>query len=344
MKGTLGPVGVAFATCALVVATAGAPLAVNTCAGSKIKSTGKKAKCKLGVYARVPLDTAKLTGCEAKLSQSFTKAEAKATKEPCSTTGDANAIEDKVDAFVNDVVTEVDVFPDPSRCQSAKLKAAGKKVACRLKLVAGLARHGTPIDPGKDGTCKSKFSSASVKAEAQGDCGAAASDTGAIEAKVDAFVTDVTTEIPGDIPSTTTTTTTLPCGVQGPVCGGSCPDGGACEAVVTGPGTFECACAGPVPCSLSCGGDCPEGSQCQSFFTQYDFECEIGGCACVATTYGCSDACLDYGFAGCTSGFGSSFPGACPAGQTCVAILYPGCPPCCGCNAFPGSAECPPCV
>jgi hypothetical protein len=130
---------VALGVFAFVAAGTGTASATNKCAASKIKSAGKKAKCKLGVFAKVPLDNAKLTGCETKFSQGFAKAEAKATKEPCSTTSDADAIEDKVDAFVDDVRSEVDVVPDPSKCQPAKLKAAGKKVACRLKLVAGLA-------------------------------------------------------------------------------------------------------------------------------------------------------------------------------------------------------------
>jgi hypothetical protein len=180
--------------------TTSTTLGPNKCAGSKIKATGKKAGCKLGVYAKAagsgdPPDGDKLTTCETKFSQAFAKAEAKATKEPCSTTGDAGDIEAKVDAFVDDVRTEIDVAPAPSKCQQSKLKAAGKKAKCRLKLVAGLAGKGTPIDPTKDATCKSKFSSASVKAEGQGDCGTAAGDTAVIEGKVDSFVTDVDTEL-----------------------------------------------------------------------------------------------------------------------------------------------------
>jgi hypothetical protein len=211
---------VALGVFAFVAAGTGTASATNKCAASKIKSAGKKAKCKLGVYGKAaggtdPVDTEKLTKCETKFSQAFAKAEAKATKEPCSTTGDAQDIEDKVDAFVTDVRTEIDVVPDPSKCQSAKMKAAGKKAACLLKLESGEAGKGIvpPVD--KVQKCKDKFSSASVKAEGQGDCGAAAGDTGPIEAKVEAFVADVDTEIPGVTPTTTPVTTTTSTTIAG---------------------------------------------------------------------------------------------------------------------------------
>jgi hypothetical protein len=259
---------VTLGACAFVVATAGASLATNKCAGSKVKATGKKAKCKLGVYGKAagsgdPVDTVKLTTCETKFSQSFAKAEAKATKEPCSTTGDASDLEAKVDAFVTDVLTEIDVAPTPSKCQGSKLKAAGKKAACRLKLVAGFKSKGVPIDPTKDATCKSKFSSASVKAEAQGDCGTAAGDTSAIEGKVDAFVADVDTELPGVTPTTgccgalpsllSFTTGTTGCGTNPPgtvtpaVCVQGTNNGTACanDGTCTGGGV----CRGHLDCT-----------------------------------------------------------------------------------------------
>jgi hypothetical protein len=86
------------------------------------------------------------------------------------------------------------------------MKAAGKKAACLLKLEAAEAAKAIPPPPDKVQKCKDKFSSASVKAEGQGDCGTAAGDTQDIEDKVEAFVADVDGEIPGITPATTTTT------------------------------------------------------------------------------------------------------------------------------------------
>jgi hypothetical protein len=84
-------------------------LAQNQCAGAKIKAVGKKAKCLLGLEAKeaakgVAPDPAKVQKCQDKLVSAFTKAEAKGG---CTTTGDAAAIEAKVDAFVADVADEL---------------------------------------------------------------------------------------------------------------------------------------------------------------------------------------------------------------------------------------------
>lgn len=82
----------------------------SKCTGAKLKAAGKKASCKLGVYAKAasknaPVDTAKLDACEAKYDTAFAKAESKS--DCVAPPGDAGAIEGKVDAFVDDVNSEL---------------------------------------------------------------------------------------------------------------------------------------------------------------------------------------------------------------------------------------------
>ncbi len=57
-----------------------------------------------------------------------------------------------------------------SKCDAAKLKAYGKKVACLAKLDAKLAKTGSPIDPARVLKCDGKFSTKCAKAEEGDDC------------------------------------------------------------------------------------------------------------------------------------------------------------------------------
>jgi hypothetical protein len=198
---------------ALVGVAANLQPAGSKCSGAKEKSTGKKASCKLSLYGKAtsagdPVDTLKLAKCESKFSSAFAKAEAKG--DCIGPTGDANTIEGKVDAFVDDVNTTITTGgPSPSKCQGKKIKAAGKKAKCILAVDAKAVTKAAPVDTTKIQKCKDKFSKTSVKAEDQGDCGAAAGDTGSIEATVDAFTDDVDAELTTPTTTTTTTTTTL---------------------------------------------------------------------------------------------------------------------------------------
>lgn len=96
----------------LLTATGGAALARATpaqkCALKKIKAVAKKAQLKLKCYAKAAVKGAVDPKCiakaEAKFDKLFTKAESKGG---CATSGDEQALEDKVDAFVADVVSEL---------------------------------------------------------------------------------------------------------------------------------------------------------------------------------------------------------------------------------------------
>lgn len=62
-----------------------------------------------------------------------------------------------------------------------------------------------------------------------------------------------------------------------PTCGGSCGDGGACEALNLGAGVFsDCVCSVPAPCDATCGGyDCPDGQVCTGDAGSGTCSCEV---------------------------------------------------------------------
>lgn len=182
----------ALAIFVLGALAAGSAHAQAKCQGSKMKAAGKKASCLLGLHAKsvakaAPIDPEKVTKCETKFSGSFTKAE---SKPPCATTGDAGAIEAKIDRFVDQIAENLALTP-PSKCQSAKLKAAGKKAKCMLGAEAKALSKSIAPDFSK---CIEKFNSAFAKAESNSDCGTAPG-AAAVEAQVDALDADVVCEL-----------------------------------------------------------------------------------------------------------------------------------------------------
>jgi len=102
---------VVFMALCATVAIARNAHAQNKCQGAKINAAGKKAACIAGLEAKrvskgTPIDSGKLAKCQDKVSAAYAKLE---TKGNCNTTGDAGAIENKVDAFVADLVSALDV-------------------------------------------------------------------------------------------------------------------------------------------------------------------------------------------------------------------------------------------
>jgi hypothetical protein len=188
---------------ALILIAAVAAYAENDCAASKIKASCKKAYCKARLEAAeaakgVPVDPYKAAVCEAKFSTSFAKLEAIGG---CATSNDTAALETKVDAFVADLDSELDVESgtNPNKCEAAKIKAAAKKASCKcaLEVTQAASPGNPPIPPGQTMKCETAFSERFAKAEAYAtkvSCNTTG-DTDAIEAKVDAFVADVDTEL-----------------------------------------------------------------------------------------------------------------------------------------------------
>jgi hypothetical protein len=169
------------------------------CASGKMKAGGKHASGELGCHAKAvakgqPVDPTCLAKADGKLVTAYGKLEARGG---CITTMDAAAIAVRVDTFAGDVVG---ALPDPGtadgrKCASAKRKAAGKKAAGKLGCHAKAVAKGAAVDPACLAKAEAKFVAAFAKAEARGGC-ATSGDAAAIEALVDALVTDVVAALP----------------------------------------------------------------------------------------------------------------------------------------------------
>jgi hypothetical protein len=254
---------VSLGVVALVLVTTGPAAAqAGKCTATKLRAACKKAACKAGLESKeaakgTAIDPAKLAKCEAKFNKAFAKAE---SKPGCATTGDAAAIEAKVDAYVADLATELDVGTgtNPNKCEGAKIKAAGKKTNCKCALEAKQAQKGGTIDPLKIAKCESGFTNSFSKAESKGGCNTTG-DAAAIEAKVDAFIADARTELEPGVTTTTTTTsttTTTTCPTPAPpsIKGALAPatDGSFNYALTPGLAGANIACATLFACTHAC--------------------------------------------------------------------------------------------
>jgi len=179
---------------ALAVVMAGSaqagPTSPQKCTASKLKITGKKASCILGVDSKVAGKggSADTTKCRTTYLNAMTKLAAKAD---CTNSADAATVELQVDAFTSDVQAEL-AIATPNRCQAGKIKAVGKKQACEFSADGKAVLKGGTADFSK---CAATFTSSFAKLELKGGC-RTSSDTGTIEAKVDAFVSDVFNDVP----------------------------------------------------------------------------------------------------------------------------------------------------
>ncbi len=189
----------------------------NKCLAGKIGCVSKKKACLLQCYnkalgARHPVDpTACLQKCRDEFTGGavptngcFAKLEAD-NAGPCKTTGDTEALEVKIDAFVRDVVAELDPqFPTLplNKCAAGKVKCISAKDKCVLSVHAKAAKVGPPPDATALAKCRAKYDGTVptkgcfAKLEAKVGC-LTTGDTAAIEAKDDAFIDDVLCELNG---------------------------------------------------------------------------------------------------------------------------------------------------
>jgi hypothetical protein len=188
------------------------------CQAAKMKAAGKKASCELSVEAKAAskATSADFSKCVAKYQAAWTKAELGT----CATTGDQATIETKVDGFVARLNSDIALNP-PSKCQAAKLKAAGKRASCMLGVEAKALTTATTPDFTK---CDAKFDGAFTKADAGSDCGATTGDAPGIKSQVTALDDDVACELDagpacncGGSPATLSFTTSLGSGNCGEV-------------------------------------------------------------------------------------------------------------------------------
>src|SRR5437762_5573190 len=103
----------------------------HRCAAVKIKAAGKKAHAKAICYATAaamgrPVSQTCLDKADAQFTAAFANAEEKAVKGGgCATRGDDSVIEDKVDAFVSDVVSAIPASTTTSSTTTTTTVACG---------------------------------------------------------------------------------------------------------------------------------------------------------------------------------------------------------------------------
>ena len=118
-------------------------------------------------------------------------AKAEAARDCLAPSGDEAAIAATVDAFLDDVVTDLVNAPGPSTCTARKLTLAGKTTSSRLKCHMQATARGVAVDPACLAKATDAFTSGWTKAEEAGDCQAGTDDVDIIEGKVDALIDDV---------------------------------------------------------------------------------------------------------------------------------------------------------
>ncbi len=194
-------------------AQAAGPPTTFKCSAAQIKCVNGKATAFLGCHNKaegknVPVDPA----CITKAEQKFTlpakgcmdKAEKDLVKSPCPTSGSGfiALLENKSDAFVLDVVQELDPgYPAPvlSKCSAGKKKCVANKVKAVLGCYNKAAGKNLPVDPACLQKATDKFDGgadptkgcfAKLYAKVPNDC-LTPIDVAAMEAKVDAFALDI---------------------------------------------------------------------------------------------------------------------------------------------------------
>jgi len=120
-------------------------------------------------------------------------------------TADATARANRIDLLVDDVVTELgNGDTSPNKCAAAKEKAAGKKAACKLKVIASAVKRNVAPDTTKLVKCEAEFATAFGKLDAKnGDgnpadvCPGGTDDASTIEKKIDGTVATLAVALAG---------------------------------------------------------------------------------------------------------------------------------------------------
>src|SRR5262245_34877746 len=154
----------------------GAGTPAQRCAASKLKETGKKASGQLKCWSKEVVRPGVLSQCLAKAETNFNDKWAKAEATGgCASLNDRDDIENKVEAFIDDVVTALTVSPtgallttdDARKCAGSKLRAAGQKTSSKLKCHSK-ATIIPPLDPECLTKATNKFNRKWDSAESKG--------------------------------------------------------------------------------------------------------------------------------------------------------------------------------
>jgi hypothetical protein len=199
----------ALAVLAVLVLSAG-PASADKCIGAKVKAIGKKEKGLLACQAKLALGASVEPACDSKYMTKFDSAYNKSTcTSPPAAVCEAIADDcrDKVRLALPDGNTAT-----PSRCEAARLKAAGKKAGAKLGCYAKAAAKDAAVDPACLTKAEGKFSTAYNKVTGcatDGPSGEMSTETTIDNECVDQVVTvDGMGKVTAICPVTATTTTT----------------------------------------------------------------------------------------------------------------------------------------
>jgi hypothetical protein len=179
----------------------------DKCQPAKKKCVAKKQDCLLKCHAiaeakGLPVDPNCLSKCETKFDGGVNPAKGCVAKVEakggCMVGNQTASLEAAVDAFVLDVVQQLDPgYPAPvlNACSAAKKRCAGKKTAALLKCLAKAEQKHVPVDPNCVSKVIQKFSTCFAKAELIPPSCLTTGDEAAIEATIDTFANDVECQI-----------------------------------------------------------------------------------------------------------------------------------------------------
>ena len=197
---------------------AGAASPLQVCAAAKMKCVAKKTHAVFACHVKAESKGVALdANCIQRAKDKFTNAgpppgcmEKAEAPGGCLAMGDGPHLGDDVDAFVTDVVGDVDPgFPTPvkNKCSAAKKKCMDKKVSALFLCQARAFLAGTAVDQACVQAASDKFTHPSdrtgcmEKAEdKKGPCLAANGDGPHLEEDVDLFVEDLTGDLTVGIP------------------------------------------------------------------------------------------------------------------------------------------------
>jgi hypothetical protein len=192
---SVGVVAIAATLILTVVAAEGKLTPAQKCSVAKQNAASKKATAKINCYAKTKFAAPPADTCLQKAESAFTKAFAAAEKPgTCFDKGDAAAVESSVDTMVAALVKGLDPHSQATpetpaqKCAVAKLKAAGKKAAAKIKChLQNLSLSSSSLLTFCLSNAEHSFTDAISKAEAPGAC-ATIGDAATLERPVDVFV------------------------------------------------------------------------------------------------------------------------------------------------------------
>ena len=203
---------VLLGTVALAASAGAQTVTVNVCAAGKTRCImGRTHVCgvvgvkgMLACHERAdsrsrPVDPECLNRTTSELNDCFLELDRKGG---CLTTGDVASIQDRIEAFVLEVVQQVDPTHPAlvtNRCSVGKMKAVGDATAARLECFMDAFRGDATIDPSCFERPLARFAYIWSKLEGNGGC-PTVGDIDVLDQKIDDFVATIVSALDPDAP------------------------------------------------------------------------------------------------------------------------------------------------